>query len=357
MGSNASYMFPSLIAKKFDVTVIAPKPRQSELESIVFSDPNVNVAEISNGRVAHRAQEAALLIEKIDPDIVHVLGHPSCFLYPMLSKRIQRRDRKWLLDIRTHIFGLTRLRHTVEKLLNFYLQKYYDHMCYTAKTSMHTVLYGAKEPYSWVPIGINLAAFKPPKAPRPRILRKFVFVGSIARARKLSVLISNFGEFAKQSTVPVILNVYGSGNDLDALKSLTEERGYEKFIKFHGLVSASEVSGILAKHDAGFVFLPKDKFNNAPALKRIEYAAAGVDIIESDTIYHKFNPENFNTVLIPDDEQGFIDQINKYTSKPIDMESRFHNFEMAKRFDWNYIIENDLMPIYHEFIPDLAKLD
>ncbi len=350
MGSNASYMFPSILSKTADVTVLAPMATKKERENIVFSDPNVSVITITNGKVLARAEECANIIEQIDPDIVHVLGHPRCFIYPMLSRRIESRKRKWLIDVRTHIFGLGKIHLKFEKLMNAYLQRYVDHICYTAESSLHTVLYSPNKPVSWVPIGINLQSFSKPKSRPNKTPFKFVFVGSVAKARKLDVLVRNFGNFALNSDVPVEFKIYGSGNSMESLQAIIDDSGFQNHIQIMGLIPMSEVGQVLLENDAGFVHLPKDKFNDAPALKRIEYAAAGVRIVESDTDYHKLNLEDFKTVMVPDETESFSEILQQFVASKYKFSDILHNHEKSKRFDWCNIVENDLMPIYDEFM-------
>lgn len=355
MGSNASYMVPSILSRRADATVLAPAPRANERSLIVFEDPEVKVVDIGNGKVIARAEESASLIEEIDPDIVHVFGHPSCFVFPMISRRIQRRQRKWLLDIRTHIFGLSKPRLLIEKSMNTYLQRYFDHICHTAEPSLNTVLYWPRKRTSWVPIGINLSIFDEPKPKVPSTPFRFVFVGSIAKARRLDALVANFGYFAKRASRPVMLNLYGDGNGVEAIRQIIGQNGYEDFVRLHGVVPSSDVGGILSENDAGIVYLPKDKFNNAPALKRIEYAAAGIPIVESDTDYHKLNPEEFRTVLFSDDPDEFAATMEAFVTSEYRFEDVLHNREQAKRFDWHYIVDNDLMPIYSRFMRELGQ--
>lgn len=347
MGTNASYMLPHYLNKYHDVTVISPKPREKEKNLVVFTDKNLKRITINNGGIKDRATEASAHIHEIQPDIVHVFSHPRCILYPLIYKKWKPKSKiKWYLDIRSHIFGKDGWDLFKERLGNGVYQFQYDYISATASKSYNSYVMCPVRPFTWVPIGTDLTEFeKVPK--KSRYPSKFVFVGSIARVRKLHILIEGFGKFLDTVKDPKFkFDLYGDGNSMEELEELVKHGGWQKQIKFHGKLAFNKLAKVMSSYDAGFVFLPKDKFSYAPALKRLEYAAARIDILESNTLWNVENPENFERFLFENSPESIKNTLIEYTTQKTSVSRLDHNYEMVKRYDWQNIIQNDVAPIY-----------
>lgn len=351
MGTNASYMLPSWASKHADVTVLSPKPKKREVDKIVFSNPDVNVINIQNTSVRERAYECAVYIDKLEPDIVHVMSHPKCILYPLIFKFWKPKSKvKWYLDIRSHIFGLGKAAHFKERVLNSFTQLFFDSISATAKDSYNSYFLLPLRKFQWSPIGVELDKFKKVISPNENTRRRrFVFAGSIAKVRELNILIDGFG-LALNSNSDITLEFYGAGNAVESLKKQVSENGWSENIIFHGIFPSAELFEELANFDAGFLYLPKEKFDYAPALKRLEYASAGIEIIESNTRWNVENVEEFSTYQFENTPCSIAETILNFCEVKDKISSVKENREKVGRFDWGFIFKNDVLPIYSKLI-------
>ena len=349
MGTGASYMIPSIVSKTHDVVVISPEAKKSEKDKIIFYNTNIAKINITNSsNITRRANELIEPISELKPDIIHIFSHPGCFIYPKILSRYKIKT-KWYLDIRSHIFSQDKLNHWTERVKNTFVQRRFNYISATALDSYKSYIGYPFREFNWSPIGVDINAFDKgisDKFNDSNKIFKFIFVGSIAKVRQLHVLINGVIDYLHRYEKNIILDIYGLGNALQDLKLLVKESGFSDHIQFKGILPFNMLAKAMPFYHAGLVYLPKDKFDYAPALKRLEYAAAKIDIIESDTRWNLENKEGFKVFQFRNDPISIANTIYKYCKNYSINGRAEYNYERVKLFDWSFIVNNKILPVY-----------
>lgn len=361
LGANASYMFPSVVARRHDVLVLTSPTGPAEADLAVFSDPNVMIARLTSDTLAGRAEEAMAYLERFQPDVVHVFNFRDCLLYPVMARLRLRRRCAWVLDIRTPLLEEDEALRRRIRMKNLLLQWAVDHVCTHEESSVPTHFPRLYRPSSLVRPGVDMAAFKPP-LPKSGLLRRYVFIGSIARRRKIDFLIRSFAAFAQRVDDGVTLDIYGGGNRLEAMRALVRSLGMDGVITLHGARDQAELFRVLPTYDAAIGYVPQGAFNNAPALKVLEYAAAGLPIFASDLSgLKRLRRHGFRIVYFQNKRDAFVRALRGNRRGADGARKAAHNWKTVQAFDWAHIVESELYPVYdkllkdhHDSAPDLA---
>lgn len=344
-GANASYMIPSIVNKTHDIMVLCPN-RQRGNEKVVFTDDSVPITTLfHHGK--QRLAEASLFIEKFQADIVHVFHQPDALLYPFIAKRLNRRKAKWICDIRSPLLATDPdLRRLIRRRALF-LQPYLDYITTHETRSVSTVFPLRLKPVTCVPLGVNLREFPQPST--KGAIRKFIFTGTLSQLRKTDFLILAFDALLNKTNIPVTLDIYGAGNALEDLQRLVETLGRQNSIRLLGMVEQKKLLDLMLEYDAGISYVPYGHYSNAPPLKTLEYAAASLPILASDTESNRrFQQEGFQMSLFSNDFETFCRGALELIQNGHREEDISRNLKMVQPYDWNHIVQSRLLPLYQK---------
>lgn len=348
MGEAATYQYASKVARHHDVLVLAPR-HPSGSEKIVFSDPDVAVKDIFSPAATEQIDNVYRQIRIFRPDIIHMIQSPLCFYYPYYLRHLIPAS-KWLIDFRSPHIGE---KDDPALQRYFYLQFYVDgiltHFLPGLKTNIKPRFRRAYE----IPPGVDLSLFeKNKKTPRHLTPRNFVFIGSITERRNVLFLVASFADFRKKSSMPVTLDIFGDGNAVDKLSSYIINNSLQDCIALRGVLPQEKLLKKLKTYDAGIAYVPYKNFSLAPSLKSLEYAAAGIPVLGSDTEGHRAYNLNygFKFKLFKNTSEDFCAIMSDVMEQGFSEEDLAVNTNAVSKFDWQYIVEQRLLPLYAKFI-------
>lgn len=350
LGGGASYYFPERISGSESVMVIAPTPAKS-FEEITMSESSVRVLPVLAGRGEAALYQIYSALKDFNPDVIHVFQSPSCLLYAVKLKDFFPHS-KWILDFRSPptVSGLwdklrVRLRYIV---CQFYYDRIFSHSLKTVRQNIPLRFVRVHE----VCPGVELAAIGGRPEKRSSCPERFVYVGSVTASRRLEVLVDAFVAWAAQVQRPVCLDIYGAGNALDELRERVRQAGGEQSVVFHGVLDQRALFERLPSYDIGVAYVPYDMFSRAPSLKSLEYAAAGLSILASDTVGHRDYAKRFGFQFnfFSNDRASILAVLERISHGFETLPDTAVNLRCVEQFDWSTIVRDQLLPVYKEMI-------
>lgn len=348
LGGAASYMYPTCAARHCDVEVLSPfLPDTSE--PAVFSADQLTVRNVYDKSKNRVVQNIFMHLDRFRPDIVHMFHNPNCLLYTYTLRKLFP-ETKWILDFRSPIVAVKKKFRREMMWRYFYTQFYVDriltHSQLTIKDNIPIRFRSCQE---MLP-GVDISKF-PVCAYRSKKSKKFLYVGSIVPVRKLDRLIAGFVKFIHQGKSNCTLDLIGDGEARESLEELVSAEGMGKHIRFKGVLPQDELYSIMHKYDVGVAYVPYEKFSRAPSLKSLEYAAAKLPVIASDTEGHidytiRFG---FRFNLFDNSIAGICAALESAHQDVSELDI-LHNRSVVERFDWDYIVRNDLLPVYEQLL-------
>ncbi|MFC1915784.1 glycosyltransferase family 4 protein [Chloroflexota bacterium] len=145
------------------------------------------------------------------------------------------------------------------------------------------------------PSGVDMESFSDKE--EKKIVREYklshskviIYIGTMDKARHLSLLIEAFAKIKKDNKKKVKLLMVGDGNYRENLEMLTKDLGIEDDVIFTGQVSQSEVPYFVAAADIGVSPVPPLSFYKVSSpIKVFEYMAMAKPIVANEEIFeHK----------------------------------------------------------------------
>ncbi len=349
LGGADSYLIPTYANKKCDVTVLSNFIPHSK-EKVVFSCPDLEIHDVYSRNTTERVLKVLNHIYKIKPDIIHIFHGPDCLRYPYLLRGLTP-NVKWVLDFRSP--PVTKNRTELNKVLwrYFLCQFYYDQILTHSKLTIKDNLPFRFKRFIELPLGVELA-----KIPFANIGKlkpvKFVYIGSVTKSRQLFLLVESFAKFAANTEARVTLDIIGDGNAVGPINELISSKKINNHVQLKGFLPQHEIYKIMQNYDVGIAYVPYDKFTRAPSLKSLEYAAAGLPVLASDTKGHKdfVNRFGFKFDLFKNSSNGIIDAFECFLKDGVSHTKINNNLKVVKTFDWENLIENILIPTYTKLL-------
>lgn len=346
LGANASYMLPSVVARYHEVMVLTSPTGPAEANLAVFQDDRLSIVRLQSATLRERVGEAMTHLERFKPDIVHVFNFKDCLLYPVFARHSMAIRPKWLLDIRTPLLEEDRTSRRRQRLKNLLLQGYIHQITTHEAASVKTHFPAVFRPTAVVRPGVDLSHFRAPQC-REGEIRRYIYVGSVARRRKLDVLITAFAHYAKAVRGDVSLCIYGGGNRLEEMRKLVRRLRLTNVIRLHGPVGQEELFRLMPTYDAAIAYVPRGAFDNAPALKLLEYAAAGLPIFASDLPgLRRLEARGFHVHWYFNGRHSFARTLAAHRDQAMENEGRMRNWRAVQDFDWGHIVQTELLPVY-----------
>jgi len=268
-------------------------------------------------------------IKELMPNVFII--NPAELMYFSLLPLFMPHNIKFILDIRQlGLFPgegvLIKIKNIRAKLRFVFLQKYvFDHTCFASEEAASFIIgdQWRHKNISIKKVGVNQLFFDVliPQKNKNEILQ-LVYIGSLARIRKLEFIIDAIKILAKETDQfhvtfigPSIDNYYLdyiSNHGLTSLISILEPIQYDK------------VPEMLQKYDVAIAYVPDHPdWEYQPTLKILEYRAAGIPIVATDNIpdreivkenitgcFFQNNFSSFNSILLKlINDKRFLDTI------------------------------------------------
>jgi glycosyltransferase involved in cell wall biosynthesis len=352
LGGNAAYMIPTIAAEVHQIMVLSPiREGQSKntKKYVVYPAGDLDVRSLHQTGMRERAIEASAHIEAFDPDIVHVFNHPQCVFYPLIGRRRSARRRRWLVDIRTPLL-IKQPNRGREHRRNIWLQFLWDRVSTHTDESVRTVFPLCLRRVTEVPLGVDLSQFRSERLTfHPP--RRFVFAGSIAPMRRLETMIEGFANLIARTPHPISLDVFGDGPAFGEISALVARLGVGERIFLNGMIDQTALFRQLPEFDAGIAYIPNGQYDRAPALKLIEYAAAGLQIFASRTMFNaRMADEGLEITLFENTPDAMADTILQSLETPLSRSTVERNRAAVTAYDWHAIVEQKVYPLYDRML-------
>ena len=145
------------------------------------------------------------------------------------------------------------------------------------------------------PFGVDLSEFFPKeKADSEKVT--IGFIKGVSAKYGIEYLIRAFAVVLKEAQVPVCLEVYGDGNQMEEMKRLTQDLKIDGAVTFHGRIPHSRVPDALSGIDIFCV--PSTLDSESFGVAAVEAMACGVPCVTSDA-------DGLTEVMV-NGETGFI---------------------------------------------------
>jgi glycosyltransferase involved in cell wall biosynthesis len=211
-----------------------------------------------------------------------------------------------------------------------------------------------------VSIGVNVDRFRPGSnaALRERLGLApgeplGLYVGTLGRVRNLPVLLAAIAQAVATTGRGRFLFVGGAVASVGALAAHAARLGIADRVHFEGSVSFDLVPEYLKAADFGLAYVPeKPQFRNQPPLKTIEYLAAGLPVIATDTRGNRlFVTDGENGLVTRDNAAAVAGAISRLVTDAV-LRSKLGEKARASAlaFDYRLITEEQLLPVYRSAI-------
>ena len=352
MGTNASYFMPKEVSKSHEVMVLEGPAYEAEGALVVTNHDGLNVKRVDETDFERRLIGIFNHIDQFKPDVLHIFYHHQALRLGKAIRMKYGNKIKLLLDIRTPLLEENLKQRVRVQLRAMLLQNAFDMISTHSPYSVKTIF-----PFCWLPVrelsyGVDTSAFQTRKTAWKKEEVNLVYTGAIAKKRRIDQLLYVFKTLLETSEARQYrfkLNLYGSGNRIDEMRTLSKDLGLEKDVIFHGLINQKELSENLGKHSIGIGYVPFGIYKQAPALKTIEYICAGLSVLASDTQPAKdLLKLGFEIKTYDNSPQDFANKILQMCEKGWDEALVLKNLSLMQQFDWQQIVEQSLIPIYQE---------
>jgi len=357
LGSNSSFMVPTVANQDFDVRVIDFGSFEVERDLIVYENAGIDITSYPHLPTMLRLPVVREEIERFKPDIVHHFYHNCSVAFPFLLRSCLPDMPKYIVDIRSPPVNQPDELRRRDAARNTLTSRYCDVLATHSLGSVGAIVPDAQCEVLYAPPGVDIGSFKQPAPSESAPLRRFVYAGSLAASRKLDVMIEGFSALVKSSQEPVTLDIFGDGPARGALEALVKSCGTEGRISFRGKIPHAALAGQLSAFDAGLAYIPHEWFGDAPALKLLEYAASGLAIFASATSgLLKQQEEGIHAERFANTAEDFCSVLLPWTSNAYPVHILNQNRLHAESQDWRVLVKRDYYPVYTRLAASRAGL-
>jgi glycosyltransferase involved in cell wall biosynthesis len=218
----------------------------------------------------------------------------------------------------------------------------------TVSEPVATHVFGPNSNVSIVPLGVDLAKFDPATVtPIERDSSEItaVYVGHLHPSRDLDTLVEAVA-VAVEKTPSLECLIIGNGDARPELEQIATARGVSDHIEFVGSVSHDEIPRWLASADIGLAYVAdKPQYRHQPPIKTVEYLAAGLPVVATNTEGNRQFVDDRVGVLTDATGSAYGHGLNELT-QALDRFSTTELRQTVKRYDYAHTVQEDLLPIY-----------
>ena len=182
--------------------------------------------------------------------------------------------------------------------------------------------------------------------------KRFVFSGSLSEFRQIDRLLTLISRLPPEILDTASFDFFGDGPARDSLIALSKQLGIDRNVKFHGTIPQNQLYQKYRNYDAGLAWVPKALYDSAPSLKLIEYCAAGIIPVATDSAGHLLLRDYGFVVKYfgEDDESGFAQVIGDICRDAMPVRDLQTNQKLAGRSDFRRVIGEEILPFYGDIL-------
>jgi glycosyltransferase involved in cell wall biosynthesis len=347
MGTQGSYGLARAFSEMTPTMVISRKSLSQGALPIVANDTGLSRHHRINFASPGVAEEIAKLLSAFKPDIVHYVNdHSWIEIIPFLKSRYP--IAKYIMDFKTPLMAEGEKRWWLQTSGSMQARKL-DMAVALSKDIARSWIPEYAGPLLVSPLGICVANIKRRrgKVPKDQTRVRFVYVGQLHPKRKLSQLLQMVASLSEALKAQFAMDIYGAGGGENEIDALIGKLGLTDIVARKASLPQEQLFSVLPEYDYGVAWVPNEFYGQAPSLKFLEYAAAGLGIIATDTPAHRRNiQDGFYGVLFAETPESFMNAVEKAISGESFEPQIENNFSVVQRFDFGWIVQKILLPAY-----------
>jgi glycosyltransferase involved in cell wall biosynthesis len=281
------------------------------------------------------------------PDIVHVLIHVGCGLYPLLMKA--HPQTRFVLDIRSPLLRTGLLRFMVQAKNRLEVLGYHAIAAHSIESGWTVV--SKRRTIHWLPPGVDISAI--PAAhevnSNPTATR-LVYIGCLDRSRKLPQMVD--AVLNASHDLQLNLDIYGRGEDESTIAAMLRQNGNAATVRLLGVVPRHELFSRLVHYDIGLSYVPRSLYDAAPPLKTLEFLASGLAVIATRTTGHALLiRDGENGLLVDEDPRSMAEGILRLARDRSLRTTLMRNARASiAAYDWEQIVKDRVLPLYESVL-------
>ena len=296
-------------------------------------------------------------IRHLQVDLVHVFWSPGMAILPLF---VGRKHIRWIVHVESGGVGVGWYSHLID-LLCFVEHYCFDTVC-IVNEALRVKLFGnnTHRRIVVVPNGVDCKRMKSSPSDQltlrrelavPETARIVVYIGTHSPLRNLDRLLKSYQRVSRRCPDCLFLFVGGNVCDIGRLKKAAEKLGIQSQTRFAGYVSYFDIHRYLALADVAVAYIPANQlFDVQPPLKTIEYLAAGLPVVATNTVgnreYIVHEKTGLTTSADPDDVSRAITRL--FSDDNLRFALGRAARESVRIYDWNNVIEKFLIPVYQQ---------
>jgi glycosyltransferase involved in cell wall biosynthesis len=349
-GTPGTYKFIEKNNFYHDIIVFSP-PHSKDC---VFKVKTIPMIPFQNPGNPGSIEDIIPALRAFNPQIVYIFNFPK---WPSLLNVLKDvcQQSKFILDIKTPLLAEGKNRQQIQAKSNA-AQIHLDAIVTLSKESVPTWIPKCTiKPFEY-PLGIDLSLYNPKPSFRQRDdFKNYVYVSTLHPKRQTERLINGFVSFVKKYNSKAVLDIFGSGPELPSLKELIAARNLQETIQLRGLVQQDNLLPMLSDYDAGIAWVPTERYNDSPSLKILEYMAAGLPVIATNTKAHtKLLDQGFSLDLFNDNTESLSTALKQLSENGFSKNRILKNLKSVTQFDYDRIIRNYFLPLFEQVVSDFS---
>ena len=341
-GTPGTYLFLEHAAREYDCLIISAYSDKNIVHQPSKRLPIIYAQNLVNHVYVRKVLPA---IEHFNPDIIYIFNYPEW--YEVVGKlRASVPNAKLILDIKTPLLSEADARSKVQLGGNVN-QKYLECILTLSRESVLTWIPQCQKKIYEYPLGPDLPMFQEPdKWTHRASFIRFVYIGSLSEKRKISALLDIFLAAADNLNIRISLDLYGRGPDEQRLMEKYSKYLSKGVVNFKGLVDQLALMKIIGSYDSGIAWVPDSIYSDSPSLKLIEFVAAGLPVLATNTKAHKkLQSMGVKIFLFEENVKSFSEQLRAINSFSFTSSVLRSNREIISNFDYRAILSNFIDPI------------
>ena len=331
LGTSGTYNLSEAYAKKSNFTLLCNS--SSKINQVYKKSNNFDIIEKPQNKYFNAICE--IVQKKKIKVIIFTVSILFLRLIPQVKNKFK--DIKCVLDLKSPRLSDKRNNNSFNKKTSK-IQKQIDLIITPSFDNIETWITNYKGKYFIYDLGINLEDFEIMNFTNKEHCKKFVYIGQIHPKREIMSLLNHINNIPRKIRDNCVFDFYGDGHIKNKVQRFCKNKSY---VNFKGLLPQKKLFKVLSTYDVGLTWIPKKLYTNSPSLKFIEYMAAGVYPIATDTKLHISYQQHFDFKIF-NDERTFTETIVNLYNNGIKKEGLERNYNSIQKYDWNCICDNIL---------------
>lgn len=346
MGTQGSYGLAGAFSRYCPTLIITKASAEARDIPVVTSkeDEPEHVALEFDAGVGERILE---LFAGFKPDIVHFVNdHSWVDLLPFLKASYP--DVRYVLDLKTPLLADGEKRSSLQGRGRVAARQL-DLVVSLSREIVNTWIPEYSGRVLCYPLGIDTKKISRRSGYSSAGSGKLrcVYVGQMHPKRQLPRLLELIASLDEGTKASLSLDLFGAGGGEAEIDNCIGRLGLQGIVSRKDAIPQDQLFRLLAEYDCGVAWVPVEVYGFAPSLKFLEYAAAGLKILATNTPAHQSNIDaGFGAALFDENTDSFRSAVRKAMKADTSGEIQQNNFDVVQKFDLDHVVGHVLLPEY-----------